>query len=93
MTATILFLYANGSGWCARQCELETAEEQIRYWLDKSPGIHGMDRIWVIPAEGTATDWTNIQETLRIEQVKHAEQLREKAERALYDRLKRQFES
>ena len=51
-----------------------------------------MEHIWVIPVEGTAIDRINLQDTMQAERVAYEERIREKEERALYDRLKRKFE-
>lgn len=91
MNTTILFLYSDGNG-CIRSGgdNDKTIEENIKYWLDKSPGIHPIDQILVMP-DSEMKDWTWVIAKKAKEERKYEAQKQEEWERAELERLKQKF--
>jgi hypothetical protein len=92
MNATIYFLYQKEP---AQQftCKntVEDIERNIRYWMEKSPGIYEVIEILVIP-DDQKKDWMYVQSKMRSEEVNYAEKMREKEERATLQRLKAKYD-
>lgn len=87
----ILFLYSRGSGWCSRQTEPAKVEQDVRYWLGKSPGIHEIEQI-IAFEPANVLDETRIMDIIRDEERRHEETKRLESERAEFRRLKAKFE-
>lgn len=90
MKATIFFLYADPIGYDERSSTMETAEKDIRYWLGKSPGTHGIVDVLVVPEP--RTDWMAVVAKYYQEESDAEMERRELEERANYERLKKKFE-
>jgi hypothetical protein len=89
----ILFLHGEHNGYDLRSCDdISEAEDEIRYWLGKSPGIHKseMEQILVFPKEQTI-DHIGMIEKLYEEEAEAASKYQERQERELYERLKKKY--
>jgi hypothetical protein len=91
--ALILFLLEHEQGYLVRQCALEDAEQKVRYWLEKSPGIHKneMEHIYVIPMD-QIQDFAWLVRKMEEEAFAFQEKMREAHEQREYERLKQKFE-
>lgn len=91
MNATIWFIYSDHPAY-AVQCNNESVEDSIRYWVKKSPGMYDIQKILVVP-EDQNKDWMQVLFNLREEEAAYAEQMQERAERAQFERLKAKYEA
>lgn len=91
MKSTIYFLYRDHPVE-RRDCFFDdNIEQTIRYWLGKSPGIHDLDEILVIP-DDQRKNWMSVKEQMIQEEIAYAEEKREQAERDEYERLKQKYD-
>lgn len=90
MKAYIYFIYTREPAAC-RETTLETVEQDIRYWLGKSPGIHEIEDIIVLP-ESDKKDWMKVREAMLEEEAAYEAKQLEQEERATFERLKAKFQ-
>jgi hypothetical protein len=91
MQATIYFIYQSEP---ARSftCEntIKDIEGEIRYWMGKSPGMHEVEKIIVIPQD-QEKDWMYVLTKMRDEEDAYEEKKRLEAEKQEYERLKSKY--
>lgn len=90
--AKLIMLWPDGNH--VSSVPLEKAEDEIRYWLGKSPGIHRheMTHIFVIP-ESSIVDRIDMVEKVNTEEAEFQQERANREERVRYEQLKKKFES
>ena len=92
MTATIYFIYSNRAASPFLIDDIGVAEETIRYWLGKSPGMFRDDIVDILVIPEPKQDWMFVIDKIRQEEAEHEEKLELSRKRDEYERLKAIFE-
>jgi hypothetical protein len=89
---TILILGDQGSYWHRSACKDNAVEQEIMYWLGKSPGTcHDIDQILVVDEDSQS--FMCVLEKYRKRQESEEKEDREQQERLQLQALKRKYES
>jgi len=93
MKAALYFIYS-GQPAAVRETTTEKAEQDIRYWLGKSPGIYRDELvdILVIPETVPGGWMKKIIDKIEREERAYEAKMHQEAERLEYQRLKSKFE-
>lgn len=87
----IIFLYGRNEGYFEGNLVADDkAEQEIRYWLGKSPGGHTIEDILIINSDAIESGLP-IMKKVRDEDAEYVIWRREEQEKAEFERLKRKF--
>ena len=91
MRATIYFIYQSKPAYSfTTENNVKDIEGKIRYWLGKSPGMHEVEKIIVIP-DDQQKDWMHVITMMRDDEEAYREKQRVAEEKAAYERLKAKY--